>query len=156
MTSLKAAMERSNSCISSSRTARLYSNRAATWGVAVGGPSGVGEGVGKGVGVWVGVGDGTGVAVGNGVAVDVGVGVGRLVAVGAGVDVGVAVGETVGLLHANSQAVAERAISADARFMFQNVVNGASRPVVQDLRSPTRVSHTPRGDLRPPIDLLPR
>ena len=142
MTSLKAAIERSNSCISRSRTARLYSNRAATWGVAVGGPSGVGEGVGKGGGVGVGVGDGTGVIVGTGAAV--GVAVGTLVAVGAGVEVGVSTGEAAGLLHAISQAVAEMATSADARFMLSIVVNGTSFPIVRDRRSPTRLPQASR------------
>ena len=84
-------MARSNSCTSSSRTARLYSNRPADC------DAGVGEGVGSGVAVGAGVGDGTGVAVGSGVMVSSGVGtavavaVGRT-AVGAGAIVGCASG----------------------------------------------------------------
>lgn len=77
--------------------------------------SGVGEAVGKGVGV------GSGVAVG-GTGVDVGATVGMVVAAGA--NFVVASGDVVGLPHANSKAMADRAISGDGRFMLEKVVKG--------------------------------
>ena len=96
-------MARSNSCTSSSRTARLYSNRPADC------DAGVGEGVGSGVAVSAGVGDGTGVAVGSGAMVGSGVGTAVAVtaggtAVGAGAIVGCAAGSEL------EQAAARRAI----------------------------------------------
>ena len=94
-------MARSNSCTSSSRTARLYSNRPADC------DAGVGEGVGSGVAVGAGVGDGTGVAVGTGAMVGSGVGTAVTVTLG-----GTAVGAIVGCAAGSEleQAAARRAI----------------------------------------------
>ena len=92
---------------------------------------------GAGVGVGAGVGDATGV----------GVTVATLVAVAAGV--------VVGLTHASSKTVADRAISAYGRFMLKNLVNVTSRPIVRDRRSPIRVPQTRSPDLRRSIDLQP-
>jgi hypothetical protein len=79
----------------------------------------------------------------GGTGVGVGATVTTLVAVA---KVAVAAGVVSGLLHANTQAMAERAITADGRFMLENMVKGTNCPVVRDRIAFTRVPYPPRAD----------